>query len=396
MRALALALGLLGLMADPAAAASLWGYSGLGLMPSGEVLRPGEYATGAHVAAFSGDTLVPLHLTAGVLEGLEMGLTYPGRLGGASNVAGNVTFQLVRSNRDNPTRVAIGLTNLGVGTIPLAGNLGESFVSGNNLFMVISRDFNAPINGQLRTMVSGYLGFTGAATAFPFVNLDSRVMLGMEVPLLQSSSLYAEYMGPAARSGQFVNLGGRFEPFPGLEIQAATLGQPGQSFLERAYVAGVAYKGQWPALLAASNQLATRLATLSLAPPPEQKPPAVPQPKALSGETAPIAATKLPPPPQIAPPPAPLATLYGKVTTSGGIPVSNAQVGLLERLQWRQTTTSGAFFLAAVPRGTYTLAVQDTGGRVIASRSVDVPGDGPVQADLQLSAARSPAEPATH
>ena len=43
--------------------------------------------------------------------------------------------------------------------------------------------------------------------------------------------------------------------------------------------------------------------------------------------------------------------------------------------------------LPPVERGTYGLVAREGGGLFIASRSVEVPGDGPVQADLQAAVA---------
>jgi len=378
------------LAAPPAHAASLWGYSGLGLLPGGDVLRPGEYSTGARVAAFEGDgtvpvqVLVPMHLTVGLLEGLEATLLYPARNSGGSYISGSLALQLVKPTRENPTRVSLGLTNLGAPAVAAGVGKPASFVSANNLFMALSRDFNAPIGGQLRTLFVGYLGFTGAVTDITLVNLDSRAFCGLEIPIREYGSAYAEYLGASPRTGQFFNLGARYQVFPGFDVDAASLGQPGLAPWERAWTLGVSYRGQWPALLNASNQLVGKLgeSAAPLPPLPVAPVPAAPPPKAK-------------PAPAVAPPPAPRGTVYGRVTTTSGTPLPNAQVGLLELMQWRQTTHSGAYFVAAVPRGAYTLAVQDAGGRVIASRSVSVPGDGPIQADLAVQAAGQAASPGT-
>lgn len=391
--------------AAPARAASVWGYSGLGLLPSGEVLKPGEYSTGARLAAFGGNAAVPvqivapLHLSLGLLDGLEATLMYPGRNDGNTNISGGVAMQLVKATRDNPTRVSLGLTNLGTPKVPAGATSTDSFVSANNLFMVLSRDFNANIGGQLRTLAVGYFGFSGAIPGFPFVNMDSRVMLGAEVPVREYGSAYLEYLGPSSSNpnGQFFNLGVRYQPLAGLDIDVSSLGLPGLQPWERAYVVGLSYRGQWPALLAASNQLSTQLSN-QLADASKPSPPPVPVPgaaKAVVPPAAPATASKLPPAPPVAPPPAPLATVYGRVTTTSGSPLANAQVGLLELMQWRSTTHSGAFFVPSVPKGVYTLAVQDTGGRVVASRSVEVPGNAPIQADLQVQAAGHVASPGT-
>ncbi|MBI6545484.1 MAG: carboxypeptidase regulatory-like domain-containing protein [Cyanobacteria bacterium NC_groundwater_1444_Ag_S-0.65um_54_12] len=381
----------------PAMADSLWGYSGLALVPSGEVLKPGDYSTGAHLTFFSTDTMFPLYLSAGVLDGLEVGLTYPGRLGGATNIAGNLSWQLVRATRENPTRVAVGITNIGMPLVTLGPEIGDSFVSPNNLFMVLSRDFSAPVAGAWRTLATGYLGFTGAAIEPPFLNLASRVMLGLDIPFRDYGSLYGEYLGPSVRSGQFFNLGLRYQPLASLDLNIASLGQPGQSYLDRAYVVGVTWHGHWVPLLKASEQLAAQLAVIlpasnssspgttvvenvnsSTRPHPGTKP------DAPVNSTA-AAATKLPPPPQTTPPSAPSGTVYGRVLSSEGLPLANVQVGLVELTRWSNVTALGAYFLAFVPKGNYTLAVQGTQGKLLASRSIEVPGDGPFQADLQVA-----------
>lgn len=402
-----LALALCALEPGPARAASLWGYSGLGLLPSGDVLRPGEYSTGAHVAAFGGDTanpfhvVLPMHLSLGLLEGLEATLMYPGRNSGATNISGGLALQLVKATRENPIRVSLGLTNLGTPRVPAGRANSDSFVSANNLFMVLSRDFNMMVGGQSRTLLVGYFGFNGAIPGFPFVNMDSRVMLGAEVPVREYGSAYVEYLGPSSSNprGQFFNLGVRYQPASGLDIDVASLGLPGLEPWERAYVIGVAYRGQWPALLSASNQLSNQLAS-HLKPTSEASPAGLSAPptatsSAPAAPVAPASASRLPPVPAVAPPPAPLATIYGRVTTPSGAPIANTQVGILELMQWRSTTHSGAYFVPSVPRGVYTLAVQDTGGRVIASRSIEVPGNAPIQADLQVQAAGHAASPGT-
>jgi len=381
-------------------AASVWGYSGLGIVPGGDVLRPGDYSTGVRAAAFEGDgnvavqVLVPIHLTLGLLDGLEASLMYPGRNSGATNISGSLALQLVKATRDNPTRVSLGLTNLGAPAVAAGVSKPSSFVSANNLFMVLARDFNATIGGQLRTLAVGYLGFSGSMPGFPFVNLDSRVMIGLEVPVREYGSFYSEYLGPAPASGQFFNVGARYEVFPGFELDAVSLGQPGQAAWDRAWTLGVNYRGQWPALLAASNKAAQGVVDPA-APMPDSPLPPIPAGTPSGAPLPAPAKAKLPPVPAVAPPPAPLGTVYGRVTTQSGTPLPNAQVGLLELMQWRQTTNSGAYFVPSVPKGQYTLAVQDTGGRVIASRSVDVRGTGPVQADLRVDAPGQAASPGT-
>ncbi|MBU6428432.1 MAG: hypothetical protein KGR26_05455 [Cyanobacteria bacterium REEB65] len=355
------------LVAQPACAAPLWGYSGLGLVPTGEVLPVGNFSVSGHLAFSDGAILYPLALSAGLLKGLEATVVYPGVWGLGPAVTGSVIYQLLGATRANPTRVAIGLTNIGLGAVPLPGGA-DSFVSPNNLFMVVTRDFNWPVDGQWRTLLSGHLGFTGATFGVPVGMADSKLMLGIEVPLTDAFDVYGEYLGPSARSGQAFDVGVRARIVSGLSIDAASLGQPGQVPLDRAYVVGMSYQANLPR--------AFKTAALSSLPAEPGKP--EPPLAASDSDDVPIL-------PDVAPPPAPVATLFGHILQRDGSPAPQAEVALLELGHWSHTTELGSYFLDGVPRGTYTLGIRNESGSLIATKSVAVPGDGPLEEDVRLA-----------
>lgn len=338
-------------------------------MPTGEVLHPGQYELGGRVADVDGDLLAPLTLSAGILQGLEATIAYPGRLGAGLPITGSVIYQLVGASPADPTRVAVGLTNIGLSPLAVPGAGTPSFVSPNNFFLVVSRDLNVPIAGQLRTIASGHLGFTGSAGAWPFVDLDSRFMAGLELPISDALSVYGEYFGPSSLSGQYFDVGLRFEPLADLELDLESLGEPGLAGSDRAYVLGVSYRGEVP--LGGPSKVSSAVARVALAPVPATPPSVVSAPPDLVA-------------PDLSPPTAPVTTLYGTITGPQGHPLVGARVGLLELDRWSRATPIGGYFVEAVPKGNYTLAVRDRQGAVVATRSVEVPGDGPLREDLAV------------
>ena len=356
------------MLAGPAdAAASLWGYSGLALMPTGEVLQAGHYRVSGDPTILDSDFLCPISLSAGIVKGLEVTVDYPGRWGGGPALTGSAIYQFVGSTPANPTRVAIGLTNLALGTLTVPGSANPSFVSPNNLFMVVSRDIDVPISGQLRNIASLHLGFTGAALSWPFVNLDSRVMGGLELPVSDALDLYGEYFGPSSQSGQFFDVGLRLEAMPGLDLDVASIGEPGLSPAERAYSLGVAYTGQWPLFGRPARSISS----------------------APGGGPDSLAARSRPARPEtvagLAPPPAPLATLYGRITDSTGAPLAGADVGVVELDRWSHSTGIGDYFVDSIPKGAYTLAVRDGEQGIVATRSIEVGETGPIEEDVRVA-----------
>ncbi len=355
------------MLAGPAhAAASLWGYSGLALMPTGAVLQPGHYRISGEPTILDSDFLCPLSLSAGIVRGLEVTLDYPGRWGAGPALTGSAIYQLVGSTPENPTRVAIGLTNLALGTLTVPGSTNPSFVSPNNLFMVVSRDVDVPISGQLRNIASLHLGFTGAALSWPFVNLDSRVMAGLELPVSDALDLYGEYFGPSSQSGQFFDVGLRLSAMPGLDLDVASIGEPGLSPTERAYALGVAYSGQWPLFGRPARSVAGVPGALADSLAARRR---LARPETVAG---------------LAPPPAPLATLYGRITDSTGAPLAGADVGVVELDRWSQATGIGDYFVDSIPKGAYTLAVRNGAQGIVATRSIQIGATGPIEEDVRV------------
>lgn len=360
---------LLALAGPAAAAASLWGYSGLALMPTGEVLQTGQYRVSGEPTILDSDFLWPISLSAGIARGLELTLDYPGRAGGGPALTGSAIYQLVGSTPENPTRVAIGLTNLALGPVTVPGSTNPSFVSPNNLFMVVSRDIDVPISGQLRNIASLHLGFTGAALSWPFVNLASRVMAGLELPVSDALDIYGEYFGPSSQSGQFFDVGLRLAAMPGLDLDVASIGEPGLSPTERAYSLGVAYSGQWPLFGRPARSVASAPAAIADSLSDRPRPA---RPEAVAG---------------LAPPPAPVATLYGRITDSAGAPLAGADVGVVELDRWSQATGIGDYFVDSIPKGAYTLAVRDGALGIVATRSIQIGATGPIEEDVRVPSA---------
>lgn len=390
------ALVALGTAATPAAAeipatTSLWGYSGLVLVPTAHVHGFRDYSVGAHLLTKATDVRLAPYATAGIFEGLEFGILYGVPIANFSGLTGHAKYQLVKPTKDRPTSVAVGLSLLGV-------NTSDRWVDGNNVYLVLSQDFNATFGNATYTLFSGHFGFSGN------LSLGARMMGGLELPLADKGSLVADYMGPMGAVGGFFNLGATYRLTKEVQLRAFTMGVPGMEWTTRDYALGVSYAGNLlgnsaevvnqpgaqptskptprptavPTPTPTPRPQATPGGLPSLPPVPSARPLPVPSPI----PTAPAELVEPSPPVVPSPPglptpaptaavPTPATGLRGALLDDKGRPLSGWSVGVKAIDRWVTTDDKGRYALA-LPMGPHEVTVQDPQGRAQLSKSVRI------------------------
>ncbi|MEB3205182.1 MAG: carboxypeptidase-like regulatory domain-containing protein [Candidatus Sericytochromatia bacterium] len=367
----------------PAAAASLWGYSGEGVLPGTRTLEAGEIGLSASALVLPGGAsmMAPLGLAAGVLPGLEVALTAPFGQPGYSGVMAHVNARLSRP--EDATRVVCGVTNLMGQDLRLAvGGAAESpsFVAANQLHLLVGRDLTLPIEGKEVVAGSWSMGFTGRMQAqAQFIR--SRFVAGLTVPVARGGQAFAEYLGSSQTDDDSsLNLGVGWQVSKELALKLVTFGHPGRlvDFGARALSLGVTWRAPFAPATEASRNLQGTVARLDPAP--------------LAGlvhaglnglEAAqPVVASE-----SVVPPSPPAVAVWGRVRDGAGVPRSGVAVRLdgASRPMARTTTAKGFFLLAPVEKGTYDLVASDPTGRLVASRTIEVTGSGPLEVDLAAS-----------
>lgn len=320
------------------------------LVPDGRVLGPGHLQLAGSFLALtdSGQALPTGSLALGLggaagLPGFELGLVYG--IPGSDGWAGNVAIALVEPHRDNPTGVTIGASLI---SGPLDGGLGADgrIIPADTYYLVVSRDVNVALDGQLYTfftLVAGVMGDTA---------LEGRLMGALDVPVGENGDAYLEGLTSTGGLPPALDLGVRYRLWREAWLSIASIAVPGLDPLQqRAYDASVSYRWTLPILAGApaSNPAP------SLAPSPSPQTPA-----------------PAPPPGIPAPPPLPGPSLTGRVLGDEGQPLVGYQVALQGSAASTQTDPSGDFLLSSLPPGPATLVVNGPTGLAMATRSVAI------------------------
>lgn len=363
-----------------AGANSLWGYSGEGILPGTRTLEAGEIGLSASALVLPGGAsmMAPLGLAAGVLPGLEVALTAPFGQPGYSGVMAHVNARLSRP--EDQTRVVCGVTNLMGQDLKLpVGGAAEtpSFVAANQLHLLVGRDLVLPVEGKDVTVGSWSLGFTGRMQAqAQFIR--SRFVAGLSVPVARGGQVFAEYLGSSQTDDDSsLNLGVGWLVSRELTIKLTTFGHPGRlvDLGARALALGISWRAPFAPATEASQRLQGSLPRLDPAPAVG----AIQSGLAFLDAAQPTVASD-----SVQPPAPPAVAVWGRVRDTAGVPRSGVAVRLegASRPLVRTTTAKGVFVLAPVEKGTYDLVATDPTGRLVASRTIEVSGQGPVEADL--------------
>lgn len=368
----------------PPATTSIWGYSGLVVMPTATVHGFRDFSLGLHgLTKGLAPGMVP-YATAGVFEGLEAGVVYGIPLTGFTGLSGHAKYQLIRPTRDRPTGVAVGLSMIGVGGP-------ERYIDGNNLYLVLSHDVNTIVNGRPYTLLVGHFGFAGNLT------FGARMMAGAELPLGDKASLMGDFIGPLGPQAGFFNLGAAFRPVREWQVRAYTMGTstPGAAWSDRDYGLGVSYTGN---MLGNPAEVAERPGSRptskpTASPAPTARPTAAPTPRPTPAPTAPPTPAPLPtaafvsPPPATPTPAAPspavptpapsaevfdpnaVAPLHGALLDDKNRPLAGWSVGVAGAERWTTTDLKGRYRLE-LPLGPYELTVKDPLGVVSLTKPI--------------------------
>ncbi|MEB3223438.1 MAG: carboxypeptidase regulatory-like domain-containing protein [Candidatus Sericytochromatia bacterium] len=373
----------------PPSCLSIWGYSGLILVPTASIHGFRDYSVGATLLTKEG--LVPPvgYVTAGIFEGLETGVLYGVPATGFTGLSGHAKYQLVRPTRDRPTGVAVGLSLIGVGGP-------ERYVDGNNAYMVLSQDFNVNWKGQSLTWLVGHFGFQAN------LSFGARLMGGFELPLGESAALVGDVLGPIGTVQRaFFNVGATYRPARDWQLRLYSMGNEGVDMLDRDYGLSLSYTGNFLGNLQggaekAGPQPPTRQpAPAAVVARPTSEPTARPTPEPTAKPTPPPSPTPAPPEPTAppatptpAPSPTPepagdptgLVPVRGSVLDDKGRPLVGWSVAVKGEDARQETGLDGQFRLQ-LPLGPYELVVRDPQGavmltkpiRLVTTRGLDLP-----------------------
>ncbi|HEY9855773.1 MAG TPA: carboxypeptidase regulatory-like domain-containing protein [Stenomitos sp.] len=348
MRRLVVALAMLPLLARPASAGpTLWGYQGLVTMPDARVAQERELEVGLQAIALRNRPMAMAGFARyGLLSGLEASLLYG--VPGYPYVTGGLKYQLLRPTTTNPTAVAFGATLLGV---PAAGP-----VAGTSYFLSLSRDL-----GRWGSLHAGFEGD---------LSLNTRLMVGMELPLGGLGRLMLEGWGPQTGSAPYANVGAELSPLPWVRLEAGSLGEPGADWLTRSYFGGGSLHGVLPEY----SQWFTRpKATPAPGPGPSPAP-------SRSGAS---------PGQGVQPPALPAGTIIGRVVGADGTPRAGLTILLVGTSKRTTSNSSGYFYFPALPPGSYQLQVLDRSGTPLTTATASL-GTEPVIVTLPLKEGRLP------
>lgn len=341
MRRLLATLGAFALLTEPVLAApGVWGYQGLVTMPDGRIAQDRELEVGAHAITLANRPMaVAAFLRYGLFDAMEASLVYG--VPGHPYLTGGLKYQLMRPTPQNPTSVALGTGLIGV---PAGGP-----IAGTNYFLAVTREFGR--------WGSVHVGFEGDLA------LNSRVMVGMELPLLGIGRLMAEARGPQTGSGPHGSLGAELSPLPWVRVLGGTLGEPGD-WLARSYYLGGSLHGVLPEY---GRWFAAQ------GPSPTPAPRATPAPPRPSpGPTS-----------TVQPPTLPAATVIGRVVGTDGVPKGGFTAVLVGSSKRAVTNNSGFFYFPGLLPGSYQLQILDRGGNPVATSTVQL-GTEPVTVQIQV------------
>ncbi len=219
--------------------ANPWGYSGLINMPTANTLGFGEfYINGNYLARNPGFTA---NAYMGIFDRLELGIVGGIPSAGFSGLAGNLKYQLIKPSAKMPTSLAVGLSLIG-----LAQN--TKLTTGNNLYMVLSHDFNWQLaDKSLYNLFSGHVGFNG--------NFDgARIMAGLDIPVTEYANINAEYLGKVSSFDEMINFGVKVKPLSWLSVSFLTIGTSTKGFANTEYLFNLSYNGKIPFMQLSQNQ----------------------------------------------------------------------------------------------------------------------------------------------
>lgn len=351
MRSLLIALGALALLSLPAEAGpTIWGYDGLVTMPDGRIAADRELEVGAHALMLANRPFAVAGFARyGFFDSLEASLIYgvPGHPYGS----GGLKYQILRPTPANPTAVALGASLLGV---PAGGP-----ISGSNYYLAVTRD--------LGRWGSVHMGFEGDLA------LNSRLMVGLELPITGLGRVVAEGRGPQAGSAPYANLGAELAPLPWIRLAAGTVGEP-EDWLARGYYAGGSLRTVLPEY---SRWLTAQRPSPTPTPRPSPTPaPARPSP-APSGS--------------VQPPALPAASLIGRVVGTDGTPRTGYTAVLLGSNKRAVSNASGYFYFLGLPPGSYQVQILDRSGNQVAVTGAQL-GTEPVTVKVQVKEGRQPSD----
>jgi hypothetical protein len=410
MRTRALLLTLL--LATPAQAqvTGAWGERGLPTMPDARVGNDRAFEVGTRLVAISGLPTALLGYGRFSFMATEATLLYG--IPGHDWPALSLKHQLQRPTRDNPTAVAIGLGLLGAPAAP--------GIPGSNLSLSLTRDVNVRRDGRDWTLFSAHLGFRA------HLDLQARLMAGLELPLGQHGAATVEWIGPTGSESGYANFGLNLSPFPAFGLSLFSLGLPNASLLDRGLAIGASFSGTVPDWQPRKASTPAPAPTAKIAPTPTPaadnagvkaispaKPaapvasgglpsvPSLPVPAAvvvpvvplpavpplpvtagvpLAPAPAPTATSSMPSVPRdsaLKPPAAPAGTVIGRAVDAAGKAIAGARVILSAKgaaAREATSTPSGYFTFAGLANGSYTVALLDKEGRTLATQSVTLAG----------------------
>jgi hypothetical protein len=294
-------------------------------VPTAEILGNNSYHLGLRYYPFNSGLSGTAYVN--LFDNLEAGLVFGAPpANGFSALSASLKYRIMAQSATNPLSIALGASMLGLSSP-------NSYVPGNQAFLTLSRSFSLG-DMPLLSLHGGFMGgFSG-----------SRLVAGLEVPVLQYGSVKLEYLGSVdALAQQALNLGLHIQPMPNLNVDISLMQRPLGTFWDRDLILGVGWRGNFT--------------DMGMKPTPSNLPSAAPTPQA-SSTPSPIAR-----PPLTA---QGMGELRLRVVDKLAMkPIDTATVQLLQPdgavLLRGRTLADGEVMFPEVPSGEYVLEVSREG-----------------------------------
>lgn len=340
--------------------ASVWGGSGLILVPTTDVLGFTDMrATGGYFVR-KGQLMGGFHM--GLLRDLEAGVVYGAPDAGGA-LSGDFKYRLLKQSAQVPFSLALG------GQLLAAGSPAAAYGLSNQLYMMLGHELAWNFDGKPVTLGRAALGFAGNLAG-------AELLAGLQIPVLQYGSLEAEYIGNRPNQDALVNVGLTATPLPWLGVRVASIGEVSTPILDREWFLGVRLAWDVPTGGDPFTKAAAQPEKTPAPAKPEQKP--LPAPPVVSPPPTPDV-----PAPSASPSPVPAEGVVEGRVRHGDQPVARIPlqlIGGVTRKAWSEA--DGSYRFPRAPVGTYKLKIEREGWKPIEQEVIVVPGTTEVAVSL--------------
>jgi hypothetical protein len=333
-----------GAIAQPTS--TVWGQSGVVLMPNAHILSGKEYRLGINSILnfpdYTGIHFVP-SVSMGLLDSFEVGGTYGvPAVDTYNSAAAYFKYQLLKPTKDKPTALAVGANLIGFDST-------NRYQDPNNLFMVISHDFNYLDKSVLYNLFSAHLGFSSSLSR----SFASRLQMGLDLPFGPNNTTQLELFAPDGQNGFQFNAAFNYRFFDRFDLKAYSLSLANKDWWNRDYGLSFMFTGELPQKLPQPN---IALGTPVVAQPTTQPIQPTPQPISTPDSVLPNTTVQT------------NSTIYGSVLDDLGRPLSGWKIQL-ENGESTTSNTQGQYLLTS-GLGAHTLTLLSPDGKTNQQKSI--------------------------